>query len=254
MSSVFSEKQENNCLIALNIICTVVRKPAVLSSWDSEWRHELVVPSVLLLNLLLNQVIQNVMRNQIAVFAQVQAVQSRMVSQPKANESGIGAQSSLVPVSKQQVKSSADGVDVHTREKKDDLPGSLPNSGRPFARTKCPKVAPTGRTFTAATTEGVLVYSVDESVILDPTDLDICYTRGYRWSRTMLSMEALECVPQSGFILEFVNGENKYARGVSQSNRTDFGESWGISNFDLTEPFGISAESWATDSWLHDPT
>ncbi|KAI9089885.1 hypothetical protein K1719_028855 [Acacia pycnantha] len=80
------------------------------------------------------QGIQNVMSNQIAVSAQLQAVQawarehnidlshpananlvaqlfpmmqSRMVSQQKANESGIGAQSSLVPVSKQQVTSPA---------------------------------------------------------------------------------------------------------------------------------------------------
>ncbi|KAL8151638.1 hypothetical protein V2J09_021446 [Rumex salicifolius] len=56
------------------------------------------------------------------------------------------------------------------------LPGSLPNQGRPIVRTKCLKIAPTGRSFTAATTEGVLVYSMDESFIFDPTDLDIDVT------------------------------------------------------------------------------
>lgn len=69
-----------------------------------------------------------------------------------------------------------EGVDVQTRGKIDDLPGSLPNRGRPVIRTKCLKIAPTGRTFSAATTEGVLVYSVDESFIFDPTDLDIDVT------------------------------------------------------------------------------
>ncbi|KAM1359863.1 hypothetical protein FF2_046113 [Malus domestica] len=35
---------------------------------------------------------------------------------------------------------------------------------------------PTGRSFSAATTEGVLVYSIDDSFIFDPTDLDIDVT------------------------------------------------------------------------------
>ncbi|XP_054782253.1 ATP-dependent helicase BRM-like isoform X2 [Prosopis cineraria] len=84
------------------------------------------------------QGIQNVMSNQIAVSAQLQAMQawarernidlshpananliaqifpmkqSRIVSQQKANESSMGAQSSLVPVSKQQVTSPAGASD-----------------------------------------------------------------------------------------------------------------------------------------------
>jgi periodic tryptophan protein 2 len=56
------------------------------------------------------------------------------------------------------------------------LPGSVQNAGRPSIRTKCLRIAPTGRSFTAATTEGVLVYSIDESYIFDPTDLDIDVT------------------------------------------------------------------------------
>lgn len=70
-----------------------------------------------------------------------------------------------------------EGVEKQTRGKLDyDLPGALPNHGRPTIRTKCLKIAPTGRNFVAATTEGVLVYSIDESFIFDPTDLDIDVT------------------------------------------------------------------------------
>ncbi|XP_027354850.1 periodic tryptophan protein 2 isoform X3 [Abrus precatorius] len=70
-----------------------------------------------------------------------------------------------------------EGVDKQTRGKIGlDLPGSMPNRGRPIIQTKCLRIAPTGRSFVAATTEGVLVYSVDESFIFDPTDLDINVT------------------------------------------------------------------------------
>ncbi|XP_061338809.1 uncharacterized protein LOC133285568 isoform X2 [Gastrolobium bilobum] len=48
LSSSFPEKQERNCMIALNIVRTAVRKPAVLPSLESEWRHGSVAPSVLL--------------------------------------------------------------------------------------------------------------------------------------------------------------------------------------------------------------
>ncbi|KAJ1399405.1 hypothetical protein SESBI_30339 [Sesbania bispinosa] len=48
LSSSFPEKQEHNCMIALNIIRTAVQKPAVLPSLESEWRHGSVAPSVLL--------------------------------------------------------------------------------------------------------------------------------------------------------------------------------------------------------------
>lgn len=70
-----------------------------------------------------------------------------------------------------------EGVNKQTRGKLGyDLPGSMPNRGRPVVRTKCLRIAPTGRSFAAATTEGVLVYSVDDSFIFDPTDLDIDVT------------------------------------------------------------------------------
>lgn len=70
-----------------------------------------------------------------------------------------------------------DGVDKQTRGRLGfDLPGSMPNRGRPIVRTKCLRIAPTGRSFSAATTEGVLVYSIDDNFIFDPTDLDIDVT------------------------------------------------------------------------------
>lgn len=73
--------------------------------------------------------------------------------------------------------SDIEGVEKQTRGKIGfDLPGSLPNHGRPVIQTKCLRIAPTGRSFVAATTEGVLVYSIDESFIFDPTDLDINVT------------------------------------------------------------------------------
>lgn len=70
-----------------------------------------------------------------------------------------------------------EGVDKQVRNKLAyDLPGSMPNHGRPVIRTKCLRIAPTGRSWAAATTEGVLIYSMDESFIFDPTDLDMDVT------------------------------------------------------------------------------
>lgn len=70
-----------------------------------------------------------------------------------------------------------EGIDHQTRESIGlDLPGSMPNRGRPMVRTKCLKIAPTGRSWAAATTEGVLMYSIDESLIFDPVDLDVDVT------------------------------------------------------------------------------
>ena len=70
-----------------------------------------------------------------------------------------------------------EGVEKQTQSKLAyDLPGSMPNHGRPIIRTKCLRIAPTGRNWAAATTEGVLVYSMDDSFIFDPTDLDIDVT------------------------------------------------------------------------------
>ncbi|KAG0576923.1 hypothetical protein M758_5G111300 [Ceratodon purpureus] len=56
------------------------------------------------------------------------------------------------------------------------LPGTKSNFGRPIARSKALQLAPTGRTFAAATTEGLLIYSIDDNLIYDPVDLAIDVT------------------------------------------------------------------------------
>lgn len=56
------------------------------------------------------------------------------------------------------------------------LPGTAANNGRPVVSTKCLRISPTGRSWAAATTEGVLMYSMDDSFVFDPTDLDIDVT------------------------------------------------------------------------------
>lgn len=50
------------------------------------------------------------------------------------------------------------------------LPGIAGNSA-PKARTRGVALSPTGRSWAAATTEGVLLYSLDEGMVFDPTDL-----------------------------------------------------------------------------------
>ena len=44
LSSSFPKKQETTCVIALNVICTVVRQPVVLPSLEFECRHGSVAP------------------------------------------------------------------------------------------------------------------------------------------------------------------------------------------------------------------
>ncbi|KAJ3417297.1 hypothetical protein HDV05_005753 [Chytridiales sp. JEL 0842] len=44
------------------------------------------------------------------------------------------------------------------------------------ARTTCVRFSPTGRTWSAASTEGLLVYSLDETIMFDPFDLEIDIT------------------------------------------------------------------------------
>ncbi|EJU02450.1 WD40 repeat-like protein [Dacryopinax primogenitus] len=47
---------------------------------------------------------------------------------------------------------------------------------RQEARTMCIRFSPTGRSWAAASTEGLLIYSTDESIAFDPFDLDIDLT------------------------------------------------------------------------------
>lgn len=46
-------------------------------------------------------------------------------------------------------------------------------STRPQARAKCVRFSPTGRSWAAASTGGLLIYSLDEQATFDPTDLDL---------------------------------------------------------------------------------
>lgn len=55
VSLTFLENQERNCLIALNIIRTAVRKPAILPSLESEWKRGSVAPRYNFYSLLLTQ-------------------------------------------------------------------------------------------------------------------------------------------------------------------------------------------------------
>ena len=63
------------------------------------------------------------------------------------------------------------------------LPGTTQRAGdlskrkyRPEARTKCIRFSPTGRAWAAASTEGLLIFSLDETVLFDPFDLSIDIT------------------------------------------------------------------------------
>ncbi|KAL4256925.1 WD repeat PWP2 family protein [Pleurotus pulmonarius] len=63
------------------------------------------------------------------------------------------------------------------------LPGASRGAGdmsvrkyRQEARTKCIRFSPTGRAWAAASTEGLLIYSLDENITFDPFDLSIDLT------------------------------------------------------------------------------
>lgn len=47
---------------------------------------------------------------------------------------------------------------------------------KPKVNTKAVQFSPTGRAWAAATTEGIIIYSLDESLMFDPIDLDIDIT------------------------------------------------------------------------------
>lgn len=75
-----------------------------------------------------------------------------------------------------------DGSDLEDRMDTS-LPGAVRGAGdmsvrryRQEARTKCIQFSPTGRAWAAASTEGLLIYSLDESVTFDPFDLSIDLT------------------------------------------------------------------------------
>ncbi|KAL7748419.1 U3 snoRNP protein [Sorochytrium milnesiophthora] len=47
---------------------------------------------------------------------------------------------------------------------------------RPEIRTRCVRFSPTGRSWAAAATEGLLIYSLDDTLLFDPLDLDMDIT------------------------------------------------------------------------------
>ncbi|KAJ3535234.1 hypothetical protein NM688_g7006 [Phlebia brevispora] len=74
------------------------------------------------------------------------------------------------------------GDDSDLEDRRDDtLPGVTRGDlskrrWRQEARTKCVRFSPTGRAWAAASTEGLLIYSIDDSLAFDPFDLDIDLT------------------------------------------------------------------------------
>ena len=79
------------------------------------------------------------------------------------------------------------------------LPGAVrgdPSIGRTRPEVRVPAVAfsPTGRAFCAASTEGLLVYSLDEAIQFDPFDLDISITPA----------STLQAIKEKDFLLAFI--------------------------------------------------
>lgn len=75
-----------------------------------------------------------------------------------------------------------DDSDVEARRQRDDeLPGAkradlARRRVREEARTTCVRFAPTGRAWAASTTEGLLIYTLDETAAFDPVDLALDVT------------------------------------------------------------------------------
>lgn len=100
------------------------------------------------------------------------------------------------------------------------LPGSVRGDAstrrlRPEVRTRAVQLSPTGRAFGAATTEGLLLYSLDKEITFDPYELDIDITpstilssanrkeylkallMALRLSQSQVTLKVLETVPPS---------------------------------------------------------
>ncbi|KAI9208513.1 quinon protein alcohol dehydrogenase-like superfamily [Polychytrium aggregatum] len=82
---------------------------------------------------------------------------------------------------------------------------------RPEARTKCVRFSPTGRSWAAASTEGLLVYSLDDQLIFDPFDLEIDIT-----ATTVLEALAMQDYLRS-LVMAFRLGEAKIVRQVYET-------------------------------------
>ena len=75
---------------------------------------------------------------------------------------------------------------------KADLPGAA-GQKRPAIRSRCVALSPAGREWAAATTEGLLLYSLDEDLVFDPTDLgeDVTPQAVHQAVRQKLYLKAL---------------------------------------------------------------
>lgn len=95
---------------------------------------------------------------------------------------------------------------------------------RPEVRVTCVDFAPTGRAFCAASTEGLLVYSLDTDFVFDPVDLDITITP----STILATLEAAKAASESNtvdddntflkaLIMAFRLNESKLIRAVYEA-------------------------------------
>ncbi|KAJ5647217.1 hypothetical protein N7490_003589 [Penicillium lividum] len=105
-------------------------------------------------------------------------------------------------------------------DKEDRIDSTLPGAkrGDAGARTTRPEVrvtsvdfAPTGRAFCAASTEGLLIYSLDDDFVFDPFDLDITITP----SSILATVEAAKNAAATGTVDE----ENTYLKALVMAFR-----------------------------------
>lgn len=105
-------------------------------------------------------------------------------------------------------------------DKEDRIDRTLPGAkrGDAGARTTRPEVrvtsvdfAPTGRAFCAASTEGLLIYSLDNDFVFDPFDLDITITP----STILETLEAAKAAAANGT----VNDENTFLKALVMAFR-----------------------------------
>lgn len=105
-------------------------------------------------------------------------------------------------------------------DKEDRIDSTLPGAkrGDAGARTTRPEVrvtsvdfAPTGRAFCAASTEGLLIYSLDDDFVFDPFDLDITITP----SSILATVEAAKSAAAAGIVDE----ENTFLKALVMAFR-----------------------------------
>ncbi|KIY47369.1 WD40 repeat-like protein [Fistulina hepatica ATCC 64428] len=98
------------------------------------------------------------------------------------------------------------------------LPGASRGAGdmskrkyRQEARTKCVRFSPTGRAWAAASTEGLLIYSLDESVAFDPFDLSMDLTP------EVVAETLAQCEYLKALVMSFRSNERPLIQRVYES-------------------------------------